>query len=373
NDDETRQTLTELTRLVAQATCLELKVAAQADRNQVGDVSGATSAGVWWANKTRMTQAEAHRKVKLAKALERHDQVGDALAAGDVLVDQARVITDAVDALPEDIDSGIRVQARDHLLGAAAHFDAKALRIQGRRILDVVAPEVGEAEEAKRLAAEERRAEQAARLSMHDDGHGQTHGRFTLPTGDADTLRKAVQALASPKAGGHGLNPHGMGLAFAEYIRRYPADRLPYAGGVSATVVVMMDYETLIGRLKAAQLDTGTPISPGHARKLACEAGIIPAVLDGDSQPLDVGRAKRFHTIAQRIAMLLRDQTCVTVGCERPASASHAHHLTPWSKGGHTSVKDGVFLCPRHHTLAHHDDYQLTRHRDGTVTFTRRE
>ncbi|MDO9498167.1 MAG: DUF222 domain-containing protein, partial [Nocardioides sp.] len=142
---------------------------------------------------------------------------------------------------------------------------------------DVVAPEVGEAEEAKRLAAEERRAEQSARLSMHDDGHGQTHGRFTIPTGDADTLRKALQALASPKAGGHGLTPHGMGSAFAEYIRRYPADRLPYAGGVSATVVVMMDYETLIGALKAAQLDTGTMISPGHARKLACEAGIRPA------------------------------------------------------------------------------------------------
>ncbi|MDP2772090.1 MAG: DUF222 domain-containing protein, partial [Nocardioides sp.] len=150
-------------------------------------------------------------------------------------------------------------------------------------------------------------------------------------------------------------------------------DHLPNTGGVSATVVVMMTLETLMGGLKAAQLDTGTPISPGHARKLACEAGIIPVVLDGDSQPLDVGREKRLHTKAQRVAMLDHGQTCATRGCEHPASRCHAHHLTPWANGGHTSVKDVVWFCPRHHTLAHHDDYQLTRHPDGTITFTRRE
>ncbi|MEG3093489.1 DUF222 domain-containing protein, partial [Sphingomonas sp. PB1R3] len=312
---------------------MELKVAAHAERNRVGDASGATSAGVWWANETRQVQRDAHRKMRLAKALERHELVGEALAAGEILVDQAQVIVDALDALPDDVDVDIKTQAREHLLAQARDFDAKALRIQGRRILDVVAPEVGEAEEAKRLAAEERRAEQSARLTMHDDGHGQTHGRFTIPTGDADMFRKALQALASPKAGGHGLSPHGMGLAFVEYIRRYPTERLPYAGGVSASVVVLMDLDTLMGGLKAAQLDTGTRISPGQARKLACEAGIIPVVLDGDSQPLDVGREKRVHTRAQRVAMLVRDRTCVTRGCERPASACHAHHLTAWAEG----------------------------------------
>ncbi|MDP2772332.1 MAG: DUF222 domain-containing protein [Nocardioides sp.] len=373
SDEETRQAVVRATRLAARLAALELKVAAQADRARVGDASGATSAGVWWANQTRMVQRDAHRKIRLAKALERHEAVGEALAAGDLLVEQAQVITDAVDALPDSVQPEVRTQARDHLVGAAKHFDAKALRIQGRRILDVVAPEVGEAEEAKRLADEERKAEQAARFTMSDDGHGQTHGRFTLPTAVADMLRKPLEALASPQAGGHGLNPHGMGLAFAEYIRRYPTDHLPNTGGVSATVVVMMTLETLMGGLKAAQLDTGTPISPGQARKLACEAGIIPVVLDGDSQPLDVGREKRLHTKAQRVALLVRGQTCATRGCEHPASRCHAHHLTPWANGGHTSAKDAAWLCPRHHTLAHHDDYELTRHPDGTITFTRRE
>ncbi|MFA6299223.1 MAG: DUF222 domain-containing protein, partial [Nocardioides sp.] len=298
-DVETRRALVEATRLVARLSALELKVAAHADRNRVGDASGATSAGVWWANQTRMTQAEAHRKIKLARALETHEPVGEALASGDVLTDQARVITDAVEALPDTVQPGVRDQARDYLLGAAKHYDARALRIQGRRILDVVAPEVGEAEEAKQLAKEEREAEAKARFTMHDDGRGQVHGRFTIRAAEADMLRKALHALASPKAGGEGLSPHGMGLAFMYYVRRYPTDKLPTAGGVSASVVVTMTLETLLGGLKAAQLDTGAMISPGLARKLACEAGIIPVVLGGKSEPLDVGRKRRFHTTAQ--------------------------------------------------------------------------
>ncbi|SDN76421.1 HNH endonuclease [Nocardioides szechwanensis] len=372
-DDETRHTLVEATRLLARLSALELKVAAHADRNQVGDASGATSAGVWWANHTRMTQAEAHRKIKLAKALEAHEPVGEALAGGDVLVDQARAITDSVGALPDTVQSDVRTRARDYLLEAAAHYDARALRIQGRRILDVVAPEVGEDEEARQLAAEEKTAEQAARLTMHDDGHGQTHGRFTVPTEVADTLRKAVQAIASRKAGGEGLSPHGMGLAFAEYVRRYPEDKLPTAGGVSATVVVTMTLETLMGGLKAAQLDTGTRISPGLARKLACEAGVIPVVLGGRSEVLDVGRRRRFHTKAQRIALAVRDKGCAAMGCERPGSWCHAHHLIPWIQGGGTSVENGVLLCPRHHTLAHHQDYELAHRPEGKVAFNKRE
>jgi hypothetical protein len=134
-----------------------------------------------------------------------------------------------------------------------------------------------------------------------------------------------------------------------------------------------MTLETLLGGLKAAQLDTGTMISPGLARKLACEAGVIPVVLGGKSQPLDVGRRRRFHTKAQRIAMAVRDKGCAAEGCERPGSWCHAHHLTPWAQGGGTSVKDGVLLCPRHHTLAHHQDYELTYHPEGKISFIKRE
>jgi hypothetical protein len=166
--------------------------------------------------------------------------------------------------------------------------------------------------------------------------------------------------------------PEAMGQAFCEFIERYPTDRVPNSGGISATVVVLMDLDMLLGRLeKACMLDTGEKISPGMARRLACEAGIIPVVLGGDSQPLDVGRKSRFYTEAQRIAMLVRDRRCRAEGCDR-TTGLHAHHKTRWADGGNTNLADGVSLCHWHHNRAHDPNYQTTYHPNGDVTFHRR-
>ena len=163
-----------------------------------------------------------------------------------------------------------------------------------------------------------------------------------------------------------------MGEAFVEYVGRYPADRLPHAGGLSATVVVTMTLETLIGGLTAAQLDTGHRISPGLARRLACEAAIIPAVLGTRSQVLDLGRKTRFHTEPQRIALTIQQGGCTAQGCDAPPGMSHAHHDIPFSHGGDTSVKNGRLLCPHHHTRAHDPSYTMTKTPDGKVRFHRR-
>ncbi|WP_193608156.1 HNH endonuclease signature motif containing protein [Nocardioides lijunqiniae] len=371
--EEAAQALVEETRLNARLAALTLKTAVQAERTEVGAAQGATSAAAWLAHETHMTQRDAAALTKLGKALEAHPPVEDALSRGDVLADQAKAIVEAVDALPDDVGTVIKTQARDHLLAEAEHFDAIRLRVLGKQVLDVVAPEVGEAEEARQLEAQERKARAKARFTMHDEGHGTTYGRFSMPTHEADKLRKPLQALASPKAGGEGSTPHGMGLAFIEYVNRYPVDKLPKAAGMDATVVVTMTLETLMGGLKAAQLDTGTRISPSLARKMACEAGAIPVVLGGRSQVLDVGRKRRFHTKAQRIAMAVRDGGCIALGCDRPSAWCHAHHLDPWSQGGDTSVERGAMLCPRHHTLIHHPGYGVTHHQGGKVSFHQRE
>jgi hypothetical protein len=141
---------------------------------------------------------------------------------------------------------------------------------------------------------------------------------------------------------------------------------------VSATVVVTMPLETLIGGLAAAQLDSGHRVSPGLARRLACEAGIIPAVLGSKSQVLDLGRRVRFHTAPQRIALAIEQGGCTAEGCDWPPGRCHAHHDTPFSQGGATSVRNGRLFCPRHHTRAHDPTYEPTKLPDGKVRFHRR-
>jgi hypothetical protein len=216
---------------------------------------------------------------------------------------------------------------------------------------------------------------------MVEDGHGRCHGRFTIPTLHGAMLKKALLAYAAPKhrAAVDGQAPapgrpsgHKLGEAFLEYLETYPAARLPHSGGVNATVVVMMPLETLVGGLKAAQLDTGHRISPGMVRRLACEAGIIPAVLGTRSQVLNLGRKTRFCTEAQRIALAIEQGGCTAEGCDWPPGMCHSHHDTPWSKGGKTDLKNSRLLCPRHHTRAHDPGYDLTKLPGGKVRFHRR-
>jgi uncharacterized protein DUF222/HNH endonuclease len=380
---QTRAALTELSRLEAGLAELQLRVAGHARTVQVEAESGATSTATWWAHATKQTRPVAHRKTKLAAALGTgvFEPVRVALAEGRMLADQAQVITAAVEALPGDLDPDLRAEAVATLVGHAADFDAKALRVLGRGILAAVAPEVGEAHEARVLAAEERDAAAAASFRMVEDGHGRCHGRFTIPALQGAMLRKQLLAIAAPKhraaADGKAPEPgrpsaHRLGEAFLEYVETYPTDRLPKTGGVNATVVVTMPLETLIGGLKAAGVDTGHRVSPGLARRLACEAGIIPAVLGSKSQVLDLGRKVRFHTEPQRIAIALEQGGCTAEGCDWPPGMCHAHHDQPWSKGGPTSVRNGRLLCPRHHARAHDPTYQMAKLPGGKVRFHRR-
>jgi hypothetical protein len=353
-------TLLELTRLRAQVVELELRVARHAAAVEVGLDEGAVSTASWWSHHAKLTRAGAHRLTRLAGRLaDGHEPVRAALAAGGVLVDQAAVVVDAVDALPTDlVDQGVVADAERVLLAHAVDHDARALRVLGRRILDVVAPE-------------EQAARAAASFTMVEDGHGQCHGRFTIPTLHGQMLRKHLQAHV-PRSDQKVLTKHRLGEAFCDYVETRPAGSVGKAGGVCATVVVTMTLDTLMGGLRAASLDTGGHLSPGEARRLACGAGIIPAVLGGDSQVLDLGRKRRFHTEPQRIALAARDGGCTAEGCDAPPGRCHAHHDRPWSRGGNTDVKTGRLLCPRHHTLAHDPRYSVNPTAHGKLTFIKR-
>jgi hypothetical protein len=120
-------------------------------------------------------------------------------------------------------------------------------------------------------------------------------------------------------------------------------------------------------------LDDGTRISASEARRLACEAGVIPLVLGGDSQPLDVGRRRRPHTEHQRIVLAQRDGGCKAETCDRPPAWSECHHVRPWSAGGVTSVGNGEMFCSFHRHLMHDRCYDKSRLPSGRVRFRLRQ
>ena len=103
----------------------------------------------------------------------------------------------------------------------------------------------------------------------------------------------------------------------------------------------------------------GEPICAETARRLACDAGIIPVLLGSRSQPLDIGRLTRVVPTALRRAVELRDKTCRFPGCDRPPSWCDSHHLQHWAHGGTTCLTNLILLCRFHHSLVHEYGWRL--------------
>lgn len=379
-----RHVLVELSRQISRLEGLRAAVVSAS--GDIAEEDAARSAGLWLSRAGRLDRSEGRRIQRLADALDqRYAVVSAALVAGDVSRAQAEVIVGALDALPSDLDTSLRRRAEAHLVEQAADFGPRELRILGQRVLEVIAPDVAEEIERKAIEAGERRARRRMRVTTRDLGDGLVRITADLPALHADLLLTQLHAYASPRrdhlAGADRRDPstgervpYSLLLAqgFCSLLERLPREAATMHGGSAATVVVTIDHDKLTSQLATAGLSTGTRISAGEARRLACNAGIIPMVLGGASRPLDVGRKKRFHDSAMRLAMKLRDRTCRAEGCDIPADWCEAHHLTPWSKGGGTSVDEGVFLCGFHHHRAHDARYDMTRLANGDYRFHRR-
>ena len=340
----------------------------------VAETHGTRHAGAWLAHETRQDPDAGRRAQRLAEGLDqRWPILGQAFSSGSVSTAQVRVIGAALDDLPADLDPDLRTRAEEHLVGQAAQFCPRDLKVLGRRVLEVLAPDVAEAHEAKLLAKEEQEAWDKAAITHRRLGNGLSKATVTLPDAVMDRWLTHLHAFTSPRRDkAAGPYPRRLAHAFTALLEHIPDGWLPQHGGTNTTVVVTIDHDQFRQDLATAGLTTGTPITACEARRLACGAGILPAVLDGRSHPLDLGRNRRLFSSAQRKALALRDRHCRAEDCDVPAAWCEAHHTKPWNTGGRTDLADGLLLCPFHHHRAHDTRYDLTRMSNGGVRFHRR-
>jgi hypothetical protein len=280
----------------------------------------------------------------------------------------------------------VLAKAEAHLIAEAAHFEPRRLRVLGRKVLEVVAPGLAEAHEQHLLESEEAMARRTTSLTMRRRGDGTTDVHIRLADAAAGRLQTYLEAYAAPRRGRVGADAvptdpeagspisHAtrLGRAFCSMLEAIPPARLPRHGGSATSVVVTIDHETLRSQLGAAGLGSGDRISATEAVRLACNASILPMVLDGKGQPLHLGRARRLFSSGQRMAMAVRDRTCRADGCTIPADWCEAHHRQPWMLGGRTDLADGVLLCSWHHHRAHDSAFRVDTMPNGDVRFRRR-
>ncbi|NYI77159.1 HNH endonuclease signature motif containing protein [Nocardioides panzhihuensis] len=377
--DQKAATLIEIARAKAQLAELELRVMATVD--DVAADSAARDVAAWLHHHTHQRPEALRADLRLAAALDRtYGRVAAAMRAGDCNLSQAEVIVAALDELPAGLDPEVKDRAEEALVGYATQFDPTRLRRLGRRILDLIAPEIAEAEEAKRLAAEEAHARKKTRLAMRRLGDGTTRISAVIPDAVADRLATNLEAFASPRRDdgtrtdtGEYL-PYGrrLGRAFCQMLETLDPARLPIHGGDATTVIVTIDLDQLRTDAGIGQIVGGSPITAAEARRLACTANIIPAVLGGASEVLDLGRKERFFTAAQRRALLLRSATCEAEGCDIPGTWAEAHHWLAWAQGGQTDLENAALLCSHHHHRAHDAAYVHERLPNGDIRFARR-
>jgi 5-methylcytosine-specific restriction protein A len=205
-------------------------------------------------------------------------------------------------------------------------------------------------------------------VTRHAAGSGgRIRGRFDDPAMFA-AIATAVDGHAAPRTAD---DQRGTGERQAEALADvcgYVLDHaeVPARGGERPHLSVVVRLEDLENRARGGCLELGGELSPEALRMLCCDARVVPVVLGGAGQPLDVGRATRVIPDGLRRAIAARDRGCAR--CGRPAAWCEVHHLVPWENGGTTSLANCCMLCRSCHRLVHHGGWDVHL-REGVPEF----
>jgi hypothetical protein len=291
-----------------------------------------------------------------------------ALAAGEIGPAQVRVIAETMNAIPTSTGTAERAAAEAELARHARSFDPTSLYKIGRHVLACLDPDgpapADEPDPAPAVGELRFRERRDGRLGLEG---------FLEPEHDA-TFRSLIEQFAKPHPITDAIpDPRTTDQRNADALLEVcglarAAQDCPTTAGEPAHITVTVDWDALRTGLGAATLDFGTYISAAEARRLACDAKIIPVVLGGASEPLDVGRAMRIVPLSIRRALVARDRGCAYPGCDRPPAMCQAHHCRHWIDDGETSVGNCVLLCEGHHRHVHRTGWEILIHR-GRVEF----
>jgi hypothetical protein len=334
------------------------------------------SPGRWLRDAHRLSSYEAGRRVREAEVLAGRPRVLAALAAGAIPLEQARVVCRvlaAVESVP-DVDVVDREDSTTFLLAQAAVLDPAGMEAAGRRLVEVLAsrlPSADDPADAETVARAERAAERAAQQDEQNSLHvrtrpdGSVTGRFRLAPESASVLTAWLRQADTKHPGeGEFADQRQTDVRRGDHLVATMAHAcrtgVDHTRPVHAKVVLTMPLEALRrGLAGAGVLDTGGTLSAAAARRLACAAGIVPAVLGGESEVLDLGRTRRAFSTAQKCVFRVRDRGCIAPGCDRAPAACDAHHQIEWTDSGPTDVANGALLCEFHHQQIHRQGWRV--------------
>lgn len=344
-DDELEQSVVDLKRLIDASSAQLLVLIAELDRRQIPRSEHELSTTAWLMHFCRMAATEASGTVKTARSLTLMPQITEQAVAGNITPNGVKLLALARDKHPDEFTEHETVFA-----DIATYLDARDLR----QVLSVWEQQVDfpaalEDAESARLRR---------RFYFNQTYEGMWNAAGDLDPESGHVISTALRSQTDPAnldRDDHRSMPQCNADALVDVCRFWldHSDDTSISGGERPHITVTVPYATLTGDERRLGEIDGSAVDPEAIRRFACDAGIVRIVVDGESQPLDVGRRVRTVPPAIRRALELRDGGCAWAGCTVPASWCDAHHVIHWAFGGVTSLINLILLCRRHHVAVH--------------------
>lgn len=369
-------------RVRGRVEALAVQLTAEAEQTQASMRTTGTPLASWLGFGENLSRREAAAAVMQARTIAEHPAVGRAAAEGRVSPNQAQAIGRVLEEVAPQLEAARRPEAEQLLVGLAGQLDSVELGRCAGRVLAELAPNREDSAERRLQERAEAGYRRRSLRFFREPGAVRFEGVLPQLEGEAfvalvgahgEALRRsAIEARDKFSE----LSPDQRRADALISLIKAAGHTRPEPGVGQARIVVRLDYDKLrAAAAGAGVVAEGQELSAGELRRICCDADIVPVVLRGGSEVLDVGRTSRLVTAGLRVALGQRDGGCSFPGCDVPEAVCEAHHIQPWWAGGSTSLGNLSLLCHHHHALvepakyATRDQWELRIADDGLPEF----
>ncbi len=360
-------------------------------------------------NEARMSSRSASRKAGVSEQISKMPNVARGLACGALTVEHAEVLADTARRCSPGV-----VDVMPDLLETAAKASPDVLRREARAFVAQYDPAAAESQLSR-----QRRERSAALFIDEETGMGVLNARFDPVNfalvrqavenyndalwrldggrdGTPDAVRDNRQRLADSVfemlAGRRALDVFGDPAAAAP--NSVPDSQPAGAGNVVDVgsgpggmcgcgdgagrdgrsvnrwmpsqapnqLVIVADIGVIDGTVPDGRCDVlgAGPVPKSILDDLSPDTRITGALFGGSGQPLWLGRSRRLASVAQQLAVAIRDRGCVL--CGAPMHRCKYHHIDEWDADhGTTDIPNLAALCNDCHNSLHEGGQRLCR------------
>ncbi len=337
------------------------------------------------ASSAGLSQREARNQVKTTQALSQIPRLREAVQSGDVPAANARKLADAITRT-----SSAAVTDADVLLDQASTMRPEVFARSAQRWIHAQQGDNGASEHARQRARRflqiydtedgmvnlraqfdkitgqrigNRLRHTAAQLFAADKNLPESERReFTQCLADALDRHTTSSPRSVARAGASSAELDADGMGNSDHCGSTERE---VSGGWVADITVLAHVDDATREL-IYELSDGSQLPPAVVEELSCNARWSGLIFDRHGDALWRTRSRRTVTETQWQALLTTYRGCFHCGAS--PSICQAHHITPYSQGGATTLKNLIMVCWNCHHRIHHDNWQIHKHSDGSHT-----